>query len=93
MFLSDLSIKRPVLMSMLLATLLLFGFIGYSNLPLTLMPDFNMPVVTIQTTYAGSTPQEIESQITKKIEDKVVSITRIDELLSYSMENVSIVIL
>lgn len=91
MFLSDLSIKRPVLMSMVLITFLLFGFIGYNNLPLTLMPDFNLPVITVQTVYAGSGPLEIESQITKKIEDEVASLSLIDKMASYSMDSVSIV--
>lgn len=91
MFLSDLSIKRPVLMSMLLVTLLLFGFIGYNNLPLTLTPDFNMPVVTVQTIYSGTGPLEIESQITKKIEDEVAALALIDKIVSYSMDSVSVV--
>lgn len=91
MFLSDLSIKRPVMMSMILVALLLFGFIGYRDLPLTLMPDFNLPVVTVQTTYAGASPLETESQITKKIEDEVAAISLVDQIISYSMENVSIV--
>jgi HAE1 family hydrophobic/amphiphilic exporter-1 len=91
MFLSDLSIKRPVMMSMLLVALLLFGFIGYSNLPLTLMPNFKIPYVTVQTIYAGTAPQEIETQITKKIEDEISSITLVDEMYSYSLEGVSIV--
>ncbi|NLY75222.1 MAG: efflux RND transporter permease subunit [Firmicutes bacterium] len=91
MFLSDLSIKRPIMMSMILVALLLFGFIGYRDLPLTLMPDFNLPVVTVQTTYAGASPLETESQITKKIEDEVAAISLVDQIISYSMENVSIV--
>ena len=91
MFLSDLSIKRPVMMGMILVALLLFGFIGYNNLPLTLMPELNLPVVTVQTVYAGSGPLEIESQITKKIEDEVAALSLIDNMSSYSMESVSIV--
>jgi HAE1 family hydrophobic/amphiphilic exporter-1 len=91
MFLADLSIKRPVMMSMLLVALLLFGFIGYTNLPLTLLPEMNYPVVTVQTIYTGTGPVEIESQITKKIEDEVAAISLVDKLNSYSMEGVSIV--
>lgn len=93
MFLSDLSIKRPVMMGMILVAFLLFGFIGYNSLPLTLMPSFNMPVVTVQTVYAGSGPLEIESQITKKIEDEVAAVSLVKKIVSYSMENVSIVML
>ncbi|MGD9156577.1 MAG: efflux RND transporter permease subunit, partial [Bacillota bacterium] len=91
MFLSDLSIKRPVMMSMILLALVLFGFIGYNNMPLTLMPQINTPVVTVQTVYSGTAPREIESQITKKIEDEVASVSLIDRMVSYSMESVSII--
>jgi HAE1 family hydrophobic/amphiphilic exporter-1 len=91
MFLADLSIKRPVMMSMLLVALLLFGLIGYTNLPLTLLPDMNYPIVTVQTIYPGTGPMEIESQITKKIEDEVAAISLVDKLNSYSLEGVSIV--
>ncbi len=93
MFLSDLSIKRPVMMGIILAAFLLFGFIGYNNLPLTLMPEFNLPVVTVQTVYPGTGPLEIESQITKKIEDEVAALSLIDKMTSYSMESVSIVLI
>ncbi|HEX2954678.1 MAG TPA: efflux RND transporter permease subunit, partial [Bacillota bacterium] len=93
MFLSDLSIKRSVMMGMILVAFLLFGFIGYNSLPLTLMPSFNMPVVIVQTVYAGSGPLEIESQITKKIEDEVAAVSLVKKIVSYSMENVSIVML
>ncbi|HOJ78865.1 MAG TPA: efflux RND transporter permease subunit [Bacillota bacterium] len=93
MFLSDLSIKRPVMMCMLLAALLMFGVIGYNKLPLSLMPDVKVPYITVQTIYAGASPTEIESQITKKIEDEVASLALIDEMISYSMENASIVMI
>jgi len=76
---------------MILTTFLLFGFIGYNNLPLALMPETNMPVVTVQTIYSGASPIEIESQITKKVEDEVASLSLIESMNSYSMENVSIV--
>jgi HAE1 family hydrophobic/amphiphilic exporter-1 len=91
MFLSDLSIKRPVLMSMVLLVFVLFGIVGYNNMPLTLMPQINTPVVTVRTIYSGTAPREIESQITKKIEDEVASVSLIDRMVSYSMDSVSII--
>lgn len=91
MFLSDLSIKRPILISMILIALLLFGTIAYFGLNLDLVPDVSFPVMTIQTVYPGAGPKEIETQVTKKIEDAVSSISKIDEMKSYSMEAVSYV--
>ena len=93
MFLSDISIKRPIMISMILVALLLFGGIAYFGLNLDLVPDVSFPIVTVQTVYPGGGPQEIETQVTKRIEDAVSSISQIDEMLSYSMEAVSIVII
>jgi HAE1 family hydrophobic/amphiphilic exporter-1 len=93
MFLSDLSIKRPVLTSMVLVALLLFGVLAYLSLNLQLFPDVDFPAVTIQTIYPGAGPQEIETQITKPIEDAVSSIRQIDEIRSYSMEGASFIVM
>ncbi|NIA31365.1 MAG: MMPL family transporter, partial [Actinobacteria bacterium] len=91
MFLSDISIKRPIMTSMVLIALLLFGVIAYVGLNLDLVPDVSFPVITIQTVYPGAGPKEIETQVSKKIEDAVSSISKIDEMTSYSMEAVSFV--
>jgi HAE1 family hydrophobic/amphiphilic exporter-1 len=93
MFLSDLSIKRPIMMSMVLVVFLLFGAIAYFGLNLDLVPDVDFPIVTVQTIYPGAGPQEIETQVTKKIEDAVSSISKIEEMTSYSMEAVSYVVI
>ena len=93
MFLSDISIKRPIMMSMLLVVFLLFGAIAFLGMPLDLTPDIDVPYITVQTIYAGSGPKEIEIQITKKIEDAVSSIGQLDQITSYSMEGLSLIIL
>ena len=93
MFLSDLSIKRPVLISMAMIAFLLFGVLAYMKLPLNLMPDVKIPIITIQTIYGGASPDQIENLITKKIEDEVSSISQIDSITSYSLNSVSLIIL
>ena len=93
MFLSDISIKRPVMMSMFLIVFLLFGTLAFLNMPLDLMPDIDVPYVAVQTQYAGAGPREIETQITKKIEDAVSSVSKIDQMTSFSMEGFSFVII
>ncbi len=93
MFLSDLSIKRPIMMSMFLIVFLLFGGLAFFSMPLDLMSDIDIPYVAVQTEYAGAGPKEIETQITKKIEDAVSSVSKIDQMMSYSMEGYSFVIL
>jgi HAE1 family hydrophobic/amphiphilic exporter-1 len=47
----------------------LLGFIGYKNLSYELMPDFNQPVVVIKTVYPGAEPNEVETSVSRKIED------------------------
>jgi len=93
MSLPDLSIKRPVLVSMVLVLFLLFGGLALREMNMDLAPKVDVPVVLVQTVYAGSGPREIETQVTKKIEDAVSSITQIDTLQSYTMENVSLVMI
>ena len=93
MFLSDISIKRPIMMSMFLIVFLLFGALAFFAMPLNLMPDIDVPYISIQTTYIGAGPKEVETQITKKIEDAVSSVSKIDQMTSYSMEGLSLVII
>jgi len=91
MFLTDLSINRPVLVTMAIMVFIVFGVLAYFNLPLNLMPDLKLPYVVVQTVYSGAGPREIESQVTEPIEEAVATVSQIDFMQSYSMENVSIV--
>ncbi|MBN1326312.1 MAG: efflux RND transporter permease subunit, partial [Candidatus Cloacimonetes bacterium] len=93
MILSKLSINRPVMISMVISVFLVFGILAYFGLSLNLMPEADIPYVTIQTVYAGAGPNEVETLITKKLEDAVSTISKIDFIESYSMDNVSIIVL
>ncbi len=93
MFLSDFSIKRPVTTTVVLLVMLIFGLLAYFGLPYNMIPEVKIPIVTVQTLYPGSGPKEIETQVTKRIEDAVATVSGIDYIESYSMENVSYVIL
>lgn len=86
-------IRRPVLASMVTALLLVLGLFSYRSLGVDLTPKVEIPVVTIITTLRGASPEEIESQVTKPIEEAVNTISGIDMLLSYSTEGVSRVII
>ncbi|MDD2227777.1 MAG: efflux RND transporter permease subunit, partial [Candidatus Cloacimonetes bacterium] len=93
MFLSKLAIEKPVLVTMGILVFVVFGLLGFIGMPLNLMPDVTLPVVSIQSVYPGAGPREIETQITKKIEDTIATISQIDYVQSYSMESVSIVVI
>jgi hydrophobic/amphiphilic exporter-1 (mainly G- bacteria), HAE1 family len=90
MFLSKLSVERPVLITMFILVFIVFGLLAFIDLPLNLMPEFKIPYISISTVYAGAGPREIETQITKVIEDAVTTVSMIDNIQSFSMDNVSI---
>ncbi|MDD3050217.1 MAG: efflux RND transporter permease subunit [Candidatus Cloacimonetes bacterium] len=93
MFLSKVSINRPVMMTMFIAVFIVFGIMAYQSLSLDLMAKVDIPYLSIQTIYSGAGPKEIELQISKRIEDAVSTVSRIKMIQSYSMDNVSIVLL
>lgn len=93
MFLSKLSVERPVTITMMIFVFIVFGALAYFGLSYNLMPDVDIPVLSIQTVYGGAGPKEVETQITEKIEDAVATVSNIDYIQSYSMENVSYVII
>jgi len=93
MFLASISIKRPIMISMFLIAFVVFGALAYFGLTLNMMPDVEFPVVTVQTVYPGAGPNEMEIQVTKKIEDAISTVSKIDFIRSFSMEGVSYVII
>ena len=93
MFLAELSVKRPKLVTMLILVFVVFGAMAYFNLSLNLMPDIEIPIVTVQTVFPGAGPVEVEQQITIMLEDAVSTVSGIDYIESYSMDNVSFLLI
>ncbi len=89
MKLADVSIKRPVFAFMMTAALVVLGLFSYRDLGLDLMPKTDFPVVFINTTLAGASSEEIETQITKPIEEVVNTISGVDELRASSDQGFS----
>lgn len=92
MTLSDVAIKRPVFTTMVSVAIVVLGIMGFTRLGVNLFPDVQIPVVTITTVYPGASPAEIETQVTEKVEDAIVSIAGVDRLQSFSSESVSNVV-
>jgi len=82
MLLSDTSIRRPVLATVMNLVLILVGLIAYERLSVRLIPNVDTPVVTVATSYPGANAQVIESQITKPIEDVLSGLEGVDFLTS-----------
>lgn len=92
MNITEISIKRPSLIIVLFSVLTLLGFIGYKNLSYELMPDFNQPIVVIKTVYPGAEPNEVETSVSRKIEDALSNLEGVDYLVTKSLPNASIII-
>lgn len=92
MNITEISIKRPSLIIVLFSVLILLGYIGFKNLSYELMPDFNQPVVVIKTVYPGAEPQEVETSVSRKIEDALSNLEGVDYLVTKSLPNASIII-
>lgn len=85
-------IKRPSMIIVLFAILSIGGIFSYRLLSYELLPEFSVPIVTITTLYPGAAPSEVESEISKKIEDAVSGLDNIDDVTSKSYESASLVI-
>ncbi len=92
MNITEISIKRPSLIIVLFSVLTLLGYIGYKNLSYELLPDFNQPVVVIKTIYPGAEPQEVETSVSRKIEDALSNLEGVDYLVTKSLPNASVII-
>ena len=87
------AVKRPIAIIVLVAGLIIFGLSSILNMSLQLIPDMEMPMLIIQTVYPQAGPEDVEKLVTKKIEDTCGTISGLDQVMSRSMENVSLVIL
>ena len=93
MFLAKVSINRPILTTVGISIFLIFGALAYFTLNLNLQPDVEIPYVTISTVYPGANPKEVETLITKKIEEVISTISQVERIESYSLDGVSIIIM
>ncbi len=71
MKLADVSIRRPVTTFMLMVAMVVFGLIAYKRLPINLLPNISYPTLTVRTDYPGTSPHEVETLVSKPIEDAV----------------------
>ena len=89
MILSDISIRRPVLATVMSLLIILVGLIAFDRLPVREYPNIDAPVVSVRTVYPGASAEVMESQITKPLEDSLSGIEGIRTIKSVSREEVS----
>ncbi|MEJ7849206.1 MAG: efflux RND transporter permease subunit [Pyrinomonadaceae bacterium] len=88
-WLAEVCVKRPVFATMLILSLVVVGIFSFFRLGVDLFPKVDFPTITVTVINPGSSPQEIETEVTEKIEEAVNTISGIDELRSSSIEGVS----
>ncbi|MEI6511962.1 MAG: efflux RND transporter permease subunit [bacterium] len=92
MWLTNLSIRRPIFILMIMTTFIVLGLYSYLRMKTELQPNVSFPMITIITAYPGAGPEEIELQVSKRIEDAVSSTAGVKAVDSISREGASIVI-
>ncbi len=91
MTLTELSIKRPILIIVFFSFIAVLGIFGFSQLKYDLMPKMSAPVIAITTVYPGASPNEVETNITKVIEDAITGLDKVEAVRSSSYEGRSMV--
>jgi hydrophobic/amphiphilic exporter-1 (mainly G- bacteria), HAE1 family len=87
--LAEICVRRPVFATMLILSLTVVGLFSYKSLGVDLFPKIDLPTITVTIVNPGASPQEVETEITDKVEGAVNTISGIDELRSTSVEGVS----
>src|SRR5918997_1943018 len=91
MFLSDVSIKRPVFATMMMVTLMVLGIVSYRRLAIDEYPDITYPTVIVQTSYPGASPQVMEREVARPVEEALNTVQGLKEVTSTSYESGSMV--
>lgn len=87
------AVNRPVTMIIMVSVLLILGFFTYSKLTVDLLPEMELPVAAIITSYGGAGPEEVESGVTKLLESALTTVSNVDTIQSISTAGQSIIIM
>ncbi|MEY4157103.1 MAG: hypothetical protein RJB64_1824, partial [Pseudomonadota bacterium] len=93
MWFTRVSLLNPVFATMVMAAFVVLGLFGYQRLQIDQFPNIDFPVVVITTEYPGASPEIVETEVSKKIEEGVNSIAGINSLISRSYEGQSVVVI
>ena len=91
MKLSEFGVRWPVTTSMIFIAIVIIGAFSFTRVGIDLMPEMDIPVISVITVYSGAGPQEIETRITELIEERVSTVQNVDKVTSASMEGISLI--
>jgi hydrophobic/amphiphilic exporter-1 (mainly G- bacteria), HAE1 family len=92
MKLTEIAIRRPAFITMVFVTLAVLGIFGYTRMGVDLLPKMDWPYVSVITVYPGAGPREVETLISKPLEEAISGVNKLDNIRSYSYEGVSVVL-
>lgn len=93
LMLSKFSVKKPYTVIVAVVLVLILGYVSFDKMTVDLLPDMNLPYAVVMTTYPGASPEEVETIVTRPVEQAMATISNIKNVSSSSMENASTVIL
>ncbi|MEJ5352204.1 MAG: efflux RND transporter permease subunit [Melioribacteraceae bacterium] len=93
MKLPEISVRRPITTIMLFVAIIIIGLVSFQRLPIDLLPEIEPPMISVLTQYPGASAQDVEINVTKKIESGLSSITNLKKIRSTSIDNISVVVL
>ena len=91
MKLVEFALRKRVTVSMIMAVIIIFGFIAFNNLGLDMLPDMESPFVSVITTYSGVASEDVEENITRPLEQWVSTVNNVKEMSSISQEGISMI--
>ena len=90
---SKFSVKKPYTVLVGVVLVLVLGYVSFTSMQTDLLPDMNLPYAIVYTTYIGASPEEVESTVTRPVEQAMATISNIENISSTSAENLSMVVL
>lgn len=91
MNLPEVSVRRPITTIMLFVGIIIIGFVSFQRLPIDLFPEIEPPIISVLTQYPGASAQDVELNVSKKIESGLSSVTNLKKIRSTSIDNISVV--
>ena len=91
--LSSQSVKKPYTVVVAVVLVIILGIVSFTHMTTDLLPEMTLPYAVVYTTYGGASPEEVETAVTKPVEQAMATISNIEEIQSVSSENVSMVVL
>ncbi|MCX7791721.1 MAG: efflux RND transporter permease subunit [Chloroflexaceae bacterium] len=93
LWISDMSIRQPVFITMIMLAVLTFGILAFRTTPVNLLPDIDVPVMAVSITYPGAGPESVADQVVKPIEDAVNTLGGLEDITSQASEGFALILL